>query len=118
MGGDGERLVQLADVFVKLQGQLPQAVKMTVVVKFTVVGQGVFDDKVVGQGAVGQQLAVLGGKSGVVFAGASVFVAFAVVDGDIAEDDAQIAAVFRSGDNLVAVGGAVFYEGCLFPQVA
>ena len=54
-------------------------------------------------------------KGGVVFAGASVFIAFAVIDGDIAEDYAQLAAVFRSGDDLVAVSGAVFDEGCFAP---
>lgn len=59
---------------------------MTVVIKFAVVGQGIFYDKIIGQGAVSQQLAVLRGKGGVVFAGASVFIAFAVIDGDIAED--------------------------------
>jgi len=80
---------------------------MTVVIKFAVVGQGIFYDKIIGQGAVSQQLAVLRGKGGVVFAGASVFIAFAVIDGDIAEDYAQLAAVFRSGDDLVAVSGAV-----------
>lgn len=88
---------------------------MTVVIKFAVVGQGIFYDKIIGQGAVSQQLAVLRGKGGVVFAGASVFIAFAVIDGDIAEDYAQLAAVFRSGDDLVAVSGTVFDEGCLAP---
>ena len=39
---------------------------------------GIFYDKIIGQGAVSQQLAVLRGKGGVVFAGASVFIAFAV----------------------------------------
>lgn len=72
---------------------------MTVVIKFAVVGQGIFYDKIIGQGAVSQQLAVLRGKGCVVFAGASVFIAFAVIDGDIAEDYAQLAAVFRSGDD-------------------
>ena len=64
---------------------------MTVVIKFAVVGQGIFYDKIIGQGAVSQQPAVLRGKGGVVFAGASVFIAFAVIDGDIAEDYAQLA---------------------------
>lgn len=91
---------------------------MTVVIKFAVVGQGIFYDKIIGQGAVSQQLAVLCGKSGVVFAGTSVFIAFAVIDGYIAEDDAQLAAVFRGGDDFVAVGSAVFDESCLLPQVA
>ena len=70
---------------------------MTVVIKFAVVGQGIFYDKIIGQGAVSQQPAVLRGKGGVVFAGASVFIAFAVIDRAIGADYAPRPAGFFCG---------------------
>ena len=94
--------------------QLRKAVKITAVVKFAVIGQRVLNNAVIGQFAVAKGFAAVSSKSGVVFAHAPVFVNFASVNGNVAENNADI--IIGSGVyNFFAKGFAVLQKRFLLP---
>ena len=87
---------------------------MTAVVKFAVVGQRCLDEAAASL-ITAEQLTVLAGKGGVVFAHASVLVELAWFGGNVAEDNADI---FGGSDDLLGIIGAVIQKGLLLPDVA
>ena len=82
---DFQRMQCFADTSTFFGAELLQAVKMTAVVKFAVVGQRCFDEEAASL-ITAEQLTVLAGKGGVVFAHASVLVELAGLCGNAAED--------------------------------
>ena len=94
--------------------QLRKAVKIAAVVKFAVIGQRVLNNAVIMQFAVAKGFAAVSSKSGVVFAHAPVFVNFASVNGNVAENNADI--IIGGGVyNFFAKGFAVIQKRFLFP---
>ena len=70
--------------------QLRKAVKIAAVIKFAVIGQRVLNNAVIGQFAVAKGFAAVSSKSSVVFAHAPVFVNFTFINGNVAENNADI----------------------------
>ena len=94
--------------------QLRKAVKIAAVVKFAVIGQRVLNNAVIGQFAVAKGFAAVSSKSGVVFAHAPVLVNFASVNGNVAENNADI--IIGSGVYyFFAKGFAVLQKRFLLP---
>lgn len=111
---DFQRLQCFADACTFFGAEFLQAVKMTAVIKFAVVGQRCLDEEAASL-ITAEQLTVLAGKGGVVFAHASVLVELAWFGGNAAEDYADI---FSGSDDLFGIIGAVIQKGLLLPNVA
>ena len=94
--------------------QLRKAVKIAAVVKFTVIGQRVLNNAVIGQFAVAKGFAAVSSKSGVVFAHAPVLVNFVFINGYVAENNADII-IGSCAYNFFAKGFAVLQKRFLFP---
>ena len=111
--GKLQRLECFCDYSVFFSAQFLQAVEVAVIVKLTIVGQGVFNNKVASH-ITANDFAILAGKGSVVFTQASVFVELVFFKGNITKHNAQVS---RSFYDFFCIILAVIKEGLLFPQV-
>ena len=109
-----DRMCKLLRCGFKFCRQLRKAVKIAAVIKFAVIWQRVLNNAVVGQFAVAKGFAAVSSKSGVVFAHAPVLVNFVSVNGNVAENNADII-IGSSVYNFFAKGFAVLQKRFLFP---
>ena len=94
--------------------QLRKAVKIAAVVKFSVIGQRMLDYKIIRQFAAAKGFAAVSSKSGVIFAPAPVLINFGSVNGNVAENNADI--IIGSGVYyFFSKGFAVLKKRFLFP---
>ena len=112
--GELQRAQQLFSRGMKLLCQLPEAEKMTGVVKLPVVGHQCLDDERIRHVLRLHQPALMGKEQGVVLAHPAVIVLLVPVRGYVAEDNGNI---LRSGNNVLAAFLAVPDKSSLLPGI-
>ena len=111
--GKFQRLECFCDHSVFLSAKFLQAVEVAVIVKLTIVGQRVFNNKVASH-ITAKDFTILASKGSVVFTQATVFVQLVFLKSNITKHNAN---VLRSFHDFFCIVLAVVKEGLLLPQV-